>query len=60
MDPEKINSLTKKLTTEIGEFIKGKGYEIARVGNTRTSSQWRKSEFKAQTKEIAFIITVNL
>lgn len=41
MEPEKINSLTKELTDEIGEFIKGKVYELARVGNTRTSSRWK-------------------
>lgn len=58
MEPKKVNDITTKLTTKILEFIKGLDYEIAPVGNTRTSSLWKKGEFRAQTKEIGFIITV--
>lgn len=58
MEPKKVNDITTKLTTKILEFIKGQGYEIAPVGSTRTSSQWKMGQFRAQTKELGFIITI--
>lgn len=58
MIPDQINKLTEDFTNKIKEFIKENGYDIAPVGSTSTSTRWKRGEFRAQTKEIAYIITI--